>query len=654
MAWDDELTVEQKTAASYSGKHACVIGGPGTGKTRVLIRKILYLIEERGIDSSAITALTFTRAAAAELRRRVSESLGTKAQPRISTLHSFALRQLLRNSELTPDIPRPVRIADDWEERNIIWEDLKTMLNSNIDNIRDRFSLLSSDWHDLSADEKGWRELYPDGAFVGAWRKHRTMHGYAVRAELVFRLRRALELHDDFCIEGAPGYLLVDEYQDLNLCDQAVVKALAARGAEVYAAGDDDQSIYGFRRASPQGIRDFVQDYAPATRLDLTEGKRCDPRILALGQFVAQQDYDRLRKELVAGHTEPEGDVHILRFPNQHSEAKGVAELCKYLLDSKAYEPQDILVLMRTDYRRKYSSVLVSALESVELPVWTGAIEKSPIDKPSGRKMLALLRLAIDDTDSLAWRTLLHLGRVGVGPACIKAISERADARGLTFAEALREIQLEPSLLKRLGPPVARGAEAIAQLIESAREDLPSGEQVKLLQVDECQSLLIGALRQIAESLGLGDQDTTTVVDYLGQILAATDSTTVEDLLLATAVSSEKIEQELANDKINVMTMHKAKGLTANAVIIMAVEDELIPGENETGPLFKDELRLLYVSLTRAKHHLYITYCTQRFGLQMRSGRPPYRPSRNLSRFLTEGPIHAEYGWQYIRSLRGK
>lgn len=654
MAWDDELTLEQKMAASYSGTHACLIGGPGTGKTRVLIRRILYLIEARGIDPSMITALTFTRAAAAELRRRVTERLNTGLRPRIATLHSFALRQMLRNSDLAPDIPRPVRIADDWEERNIIEEDLKTMLNSSIDDIRDRFISLSSDWHDLSADDQGWRESYPDGAFLGAWRKHRTIHGYAVRAELVFRLKRALELHDDFSIEGAPGFLLVDEYQDLNLCDQKVIKALGARDAEVYGAGDDDQSIYGFRRASPQGIRDFLRDYPGATRLYLTEGKRCDPRILALGEFVAQQDYERLKKKLKADHAQPEGEVHILRFPHQYSEARGVVDLCKYLLNVKAYEPQDILVLMRTDYRGKYSSVLVSALESEGLPVWTGAIQKSPIDKPAGRQMLALLRLAIDETDSLAWRTLLQLRRVGIGPKCVKAIFEQADIRGLTFARALREIRLEPSLVKSLGARIARGAKAVTVLIEAARDVLPSPEQVQLLEVDERQALLLAVLPQIAELLGLSHQDATVVVDYLGPLVSATDSTSVEELLLATAVSSEKIEQELANDKINVMTMHKAKGLTANAVIIVAAEDELTPGNNETGALFKDELRLLYVSLTRARHHLYVTYCTNRLRDQMRSGRPPYRPGRHLTRFLTEGPIHAEEGWRYIRSLRGK
>lgn len=652
MAWDDELTLEQKLAGSYSGRHACLIGGPGTGKTRVLASRILYLIEERDVNPSAITVLTFTRAAATELRARVAERLGTKALPLISTLHSFALRQLLRNADLVPDIPRPVRIADDWEQRYIVWEDLKRMLGTDIDDVRDRFNLLSADWHDLNADKSDWENWYKDGEFLGAWRRHRTIYGYTLRAELVFRLKRALEQCGDLSLEGAPGFLLVDEYQDLNACDQEVIKAIATRGAEVYAAGDDDQSIYGFRRAFPPGIRNFLQEYESAVRLDLTESKRCDPRILALGQFVAEQDEDRLRKNIRPDHAEPEGEVHILRFTDQHDEAKGVAKLCNYLVRTGLCCPEDILVLVREDYQRRYSSVLAEAFNLVGLPASTGAIEASPIDEVPGRNMVALLRLATDDTDSLAWRTLLQLRR-GVGPRRIEEIFKRADVGAVTFAQALREIQLDPSVAGRLGPDIARTADDIVAVIEQTRKVLPSRDQPEELQADESQARILAALKEIAGYLALSSQDASVVVDYLHDMMASAGSTDVEQLLHALAVSSEEMEQERASGKINVMTMHKAKGLTANAVIVVAAEDQLIPGRNEIPPLHKDELRLLYVSLTRARHYLYLTKCEKRLRSQWRTGRRPYGQRRHLTRFLTEGPIHVEDGMEYIESLCG-
>src|SRR4030043_872239 len=144
MAWDDDLLPEQRTAASYEGTHARLLAGPGTGKTLSLTSRICYLIEIRHVEPEKIMALTFTRAAAYVLRQRVTEELGTDRMPRISTIHSFSLRQLLRNPRLNTALPQPLRIADDWEERNIITEDLKAMLGlARIENIRHLFNFLS-------------------------------------------------------------------------------------------------------------------------------------------------------------------------------------------------------------------------------------------------------------------------------------------------------------------------------------------------------------------------------------------------------------------------------------------------------------------------------------------------------------------------------
>lgn len=288
MAWDDDLDQEQKQAASHVGCHACLVAGPGTGKTLVITRRIVYLVDEKGVDPDSIVALTFTRAAAAELRRRVAEELGEERSPRIWTLHSFALRQLLRNSELAPDILKPIRIADDWEERHIILEDLANTLGIDVRQARQKLWSLSAAWESLRADAEGWPEPSPDPKFIGAWEEHRLVYGYALRAELVYRLKLAVEQYEGFDLEGASGHVLVDEYQDLNRCDLAVVRALVDRGAELFAAGDDDQSIYGFRRAYPQGIREFLQDYPGGVLLKLRVTKRCDPQILKLGQFVAE------------------------------------------------------------------------------------------------------------------------------------------------------------------------------------------------------------------------------------------------------------------------------------------------------------------------------------------------------------------------------
>ena len=220
MAWDDGLLANQIEAARHAGCHARVLAGPGTGKTLTLTRHACYLVEEQNVPVDRIIAVTFTRAATRELHQRLENELGKGNCPHVSTLHSFALRQLLRNSARISDLPQPLRIADDWEERNIVLEDIKALLNlSHINEARDLLNELSADWQRLTADDADWERRFPNPGFLGSWREHRQIYGYTLRAELVYQLKKALEQRGDFELEGDIEHLLVDEYQDLNRFD---------------------------------------------------------------------------------------------------------------------------------------------------------------------------------------------------------------------------------------------------------------------------------------------------------------------------------------------------------------------------------------------------------------------------------------------------
>ena len=251
MAWNEGLSPEQEEVARHIGSHGRLLAGPGTGKTRTLTGRIIYLVEELHVAPDDILAITFTRAAASELRSRVSRVLESSMVPQIVTLHSFALSTILRRGAGSR-LPSPIRIADDYEERWIIQEDLKQYLNlGNISEVRDLIAQLSADWETLAADADGWERRFPSPLFYGAWREHRKIYGYTLRAELVYQLKLALE-EGEVHLAGCPSHVLIDEYQDLNSCDLAVVKCLSRSGAELYVAGDDDQSIYGFRYANPE------------------------------------------------------------------------------------------------------------------------------------------------------------------------------------------------------------------------------------------------------------------------------------------------------------------------------------------------------------------------------------------------------------------
>lgn len=448
MTWDDNLLPEQRTAAAHEGSHARLLAGPGTGKTLSLTRRICYLIEVRHVEPVRIMALTFTRAAAYVLRQRVMEELGGDRMPRISTIHSFSLRQLLRNSRLITALPQPLRIADDWEERNIITEDLKAMLGlARIEDIRHLFNLLSADWQTLTAEDDFWEDQFANPAFLGAWREHRECYGYVLRSELVYQLKRALEQYGGFQLETPLEYLLVDEYQDLNRCDLAVVAAIGTRGVEVYVAGDDDQSIYGFRKAHPAGIRRFIIDYNGARDMTLSICKRCDRDILNIGLFVARQDYERIDKPIHPEEGRGTGEVALLRFRDQIAEAEGITEICRHLLERRGLQAHDILILLRSDNRGVLSTVIRDHLQSAGIPVAPTTGENDPLNESSGRQVLAILRLIVNPGDHLAWRTLLQLRSNLIGPGCIQTLYRLGNTQGLRFSQALQRVAEDASLI---------------------------------------------------------------------------------------------------------------------------------------------------------------------------------------------------------------
>ena len=323
-------------------------------------RRVAYLIEERGVEPSAILALTFSRAAARELRERLEVLLGSETgdRPAVSTLHAWSLRQLLRNHG-APSLPHPIRIADDYDERWVIQEELKELAGMNVRRVRDELQALASDWETLAADDDEWERRFPNPQFLGAWRRHREIYGYTLRAELVYAVKKALDEDENFELERDFTHVLVDEYQDLNRCEIRVIQQLIAGERRLFVAGDDDQSIYGFRNAFPLGLREFGESYPGAHDGELEECHRCDRAILRLALAVAEQDVDRIPKELHARPDAGEGVVETYRFPNGTSEARGIAELCRRLRDDEGVEPGGILVLLRSDPQHVYSDPIV-------------------------------------------------------------------------------------------------------------------------------------------------------------------------------------------------------------------------------------------------------------------------------------------------------
>lgn len=619
-----DSTDDQIGAIDHVGAHARLLAGPGTGKTKTLTRRVLSLVLKNNVDPDSILLLTFTRLAAAQLReeiKNVLEPLG-KGLPQVSTLHSFALKQILYNSSRIDTLPSPIRIADDWEERYIIQEDLKKILGlKDIGEVQKLINQLSTDWETLRVDEVGWEQQFPNAAFLGAWRSHKEQYGETLRAELVYQLKRQLSQNQAFVLDKKYAHVLIDEYQDLNACDLAIVNELAKRGAELFVVGDDDQSIYGFRFASPAGIRNFPQMYDGSKKLALEICFRCDKNILQSAEFVANLDATRLPKTTRSRDEADEGEVLIIGFRDQNHEAGIVAKKIKDLT-TKGASPDQITILLRSDRNGALSKPIIDALKALGIDVSLSTDSEIENDQQY-RIVLSLLRLVVEPEDSLAWRTLLQADKTnGMGEECVNQITKFAQDKGIRFSSALDKVAEKPDELKKFGQKISPFVTSVKGKIKELKAIEKPSEIVSKV-INDC--LVEGELKE-------------KVKKYLLGILESQEEIKLEDLLKAVSASSEMIEQETKENAVNILTMHQAKGLTFDVCFIVGAEDEFIPGRN-TGEKEGDERRLLYVSMTRARHKLYITYCNKRTGQQSHLGSTAGKETRTLTRFLKDSKI---------------
>lgn len=635
MAWNDNLSTEQESVASHTGSHARLLAGPGTGKTRVLTQRVVYLLTQVGVTPVNVVALTFTRAAASELKERVADAVGNDDSfPRISTFHSFALRQLLRNSERLQRLPQPLRIAGDWEERYIVLDDLKSTLgHDRVKETEELMNRLAADWQTLSAERNDY-DADPD--FVGAWKEHRKRYGYTLRSELIYQLKGAFEELGQLDLGEPVEHLIVDEYQDLNRSELAIVDKIADQGATVYAAGDDDQSIYGFRKAEPAGIRNFTIDFPHSEDLRLETCFRCGEKILDLGEFIADLDPHREPKSIYPTDDAGEGEVKLLRFDEQEAEAEGVAEICSRLYDN-GQDPGEILILLRSDPNGAFSSLIIEELQERGVPVATDGAE-SPLESEEAEKVLGFLRLCNNDgSDSLAWRTLLQTRTNGLGSTALERIEQKCEGRAERFYQTVLWLADNPEELPQFGNSLEDEVSSIKEEVSQLQDTISADDAGAAELSQEIERLVnVAAQGDFADVLS----------EHLTSILESAGVDSISGLLDAINVSDEGFEQDLSPDEVNVITMHKAKGLTSETVFVVGLEDERIPGRAE-GPRIDDERRLLYVSITRAKHQLFLTYCNRRTGGQMPFGTRDETPFRTLSRFIRDVPLEPEDGAEF-------
>lgn len=630
MPWTP--TAEQRAVISHDmSRNGRVLAGPGTGKSTTVIE---MLRQNTGGGGGPGKLLTFTRSATAELNEKLAPHPVGVERP--STVHSFAITTLLANPG-TSGLPEPIRIADDWEWKKLIREHLKMLVNCGVRDIDRARTELASNWQSLAPIDEPQLPEDIRNRFAGIWESHRVVLGYSLLAELPFRLLRALQDHPNLEI-GDWTVLVVDEYQDLNLCDVSVLKQISDRGRCLVAVGDDDQSIYSFRLAHPAGIRDFVTEYYPgAEDYTLSISQRCATSILGWARHIIEGLPGRPSRPPLtpAPHCQP-GEARYLRFDTSKQETSGVARLVRWLMDSKGIDPEDIAVLFRSNPNSAWSAPLIKQLEAREVPVINPSEVADMLEEDSNRRLLATARLLVNQYDSLAWWTILELTR-GIGPTVRDHFYCRARALSSSFADRLVAEYEDgyPDL-----PAALRN-----RLINTIRPILELTNSVDIYAVD------LGAggwgewLRQ--HSVGLGGCE-----DRFCDLLTDLDDTIDRSEGLGRFLSQiQPVGHDLRSGRaakaVRLMSMTSSKGLTLRAAVIVGVEEGVIPLEGRDRD---EERRLLYVAMTRSTEFLYLTWSGQRIGPTARTGAPKVGGSRNRSPLLTHGPVQSESGIGYLTS----
>jgi DNA helicase II / ATP-dependent DNA helicase PcrA len=625
---------EQKKIIQHDiSKHARILAGPGTGKSATLIALLEQIIEK--YPSHRTRLLTFTRAATGELIKKVINRPAQTAD-RPSTIHSFAISVLLANKG-SADFPMPLRIADKWEYKNIVRPSLVRISGTTPKVIKNMVAEMSANWQSLREDKKTDIKAEDRSRFMGAWDIDRHVYGYTLLDELPFALRSALKNHSD--LKGIDYQsLIVDEYQDLNACDLDILKILSLKGCSIIAAGDDDQSIYSFRKADPTGIVEFDRWYEEFTPYTLSVTRRCPKQIVNWANHVIGGDIDRDKNKTLLRASEKaiEGEVALLNFKGQTSEARGIASLVCKLITIEKIEPKEIVILLKSDDKGRFSKDIKAELEKEKIAFASPDAVDEILADQANRQAFEYFRLLCNINDHLAWSSLIHTTS-GIGEVFIKRIYDLAKQERKGFSEVLLDhhkksfSEFENGKSKTLALNLISGVHQWVSGIVLPEKYRTWGQWIIDQSGKGIVPNLSDSFKELLSSIDKIDRTEISLSQYLNEIQPL----------------GKDIMSSL-NNGVRIMSMASAKGLTVKAAILAAVEDGILPDDN---PI--EERRLLYVAMTRATDFLFCTWAGFRRGPTAWSGAAS-SDLRSVSPFLKGGPVESQDGEQFIKKRWNK
>jgi ATP-dependent DNA helicase UvrD/PcrA len=630
----DGLNPAQREAVLHHEGPLLVLAGAGSGKTRVLTRRVARLIQAHGVHASGILAVTFTNKAAGEMRTRIAGLLGAEpAGMWAGTFHSVGARLLRRAAPLVGR-STSFTIYDEDDAQAVVKRLMQRHGISHKEYAPRAVRGAISDAKNALVAPEEFASLARDPFATAVAQVYADYEPTVQRAnaadfdDLLLLPVRILERHPEELdrLRRKFQYLLVDEYQDTNRAQYRLVSLLGAEHGNVCVVGDDDQSIYGWRGADIRNILDFGKDFPQARTVRLEENYRSTPPILELANVVIAANTGRMGKTLRP--TRGGGDrVVAVRALDERDEADWLVEELRRQRSVAAYQLRDFAVLYRTNAQ---SRAMEEALRRHGVPYrLVGAVRF--YDRREIRDMMSYLKLVANPADDEAFRRAVAVPRRGVGDATVELLADRARAAAMPLFDAATDDTILSGIRPATRTALAEFATLIARFREQARE----------AAVDELLSDLVDATGYADHLRADGEELARDRLDNVRELIAGASETVADgegevgltplDLFLQRASLVADVDKLSADaDAVTLMTLHNAKGLEFPVVFITGLEDGLFPLARayDDPAMLEEERRLLYVGITRAERRLYLLHAESR----RRNGEfAPSRPSSFLS-----------------------
>lgn len=644
MSIYDTLNPEQKKAVVHDRGPLLILAGAGSGKTRVLTHRIAYLIDEAGVNPWNILAITFTNKAAREMRERVDNIVGYGSENIwVSTFHSTCVRILRRYIDRI-GYDTNFTIYDSDDQRTLIREVCK-YLNIDSKKFKERalMAAISHAKDELISPDQFERENQADYArrtiakVYNEYQERLQKNNALDFDDLIYKTVELLRTNEDVLTyyQNRFKYIMVDEYQDTNTAQFALIRALASTINEngetehnLCVVGDDDQSIYKFRGANIYNILNFEKQYPDTKVIKLEQNYRSTKTILKAANEVIACNMERKSKAL---WTEKEdGDpIYWQIFDSDREEAEAIAMDIASAVKQEGKKYSDFAVLYRTNAQ---SRILEERLVNLSIPYKiVGGINF--YQRKEIKDLLCYLKTIDNGNDDIAVKRIINVPKRGIGLTSIDRVQVHAITRGISFYQALKEAEYIPSL--------GRAANKISSFI-SMMEILKGKLQNPDYSLEDLFEEILEATGYVEELKEEGTIEAQTRIENIEELrnkivsyLDTTDEPSLSSFLEEVSLVADVDTITDDNNVVVLMTIHSAKGLEFPYVYMCGMEDGIFPSyltiTSDDPTELEEERRLCYVGITRAQTRLSLSAAKMR----MQNGEMKFnRPSR----FVNEIP----------------